>query len=301
MEDNRTFLSPWSRRMSVRRRPITGTTHSAWAVGLAVAVAGCGAGGPPSPDGGLSFQLPAAAGVTYTAGDSLVISVDSPMGSLSMNMDSEMTLDMAFEQVDGGVQVTADVAAFDASMNNPMTGRVSVDEGSVDGLLVFVIRPDGDVTVTTLPTVTGGAEQLRPFLSLPYEMFPRFPRGAVDTGSHWVDTVAWSGSPEEGSFASTTVYTYTLQGDTAIAGTTLLRIAVAGETSLEGSMEAGGFAIEQSLAGTTSGFYLWDPAAGLLHSAELNRALEGSLRMPSMNLPPMPIRAEGPLRTRIQP
>ncbi len=287
--------------MAVRWRSIARSVSAALSVGLVIAVAGCGPGGPPSPDGGLSFRLPGAAGATYTAGDSLVISVDSPMGSLTMNMDSEMTLDMAFEQAAGGIQVTADVAAFDASMNNPLTGRMTVDEGNVDGPLVFVVRPDGGVTVATVPSVTGGAEQLRPFLSLPYEMFPRFPRGTVATGSRWVDTVAWSGSPEEGSFASTTVYTYTLQGDTAVAGTTLLRIAATGETTLQGSMEAGGFAIEQRLAGTTSGFYLWDPAAGLLHSAELNRALEGSLRMPSMNLPAMPIRAEGPLRARLQP
>ncbi|MDH3222215.1 MAG: hypothetical protein OEO23_00755 [Gemmatimonadota bacterium] len=287
--------------MSVRRKPFAGSVSSILSAGLVVTVGACGPGGPPSPDGGLSFQLPASSTATYTAGDSLVISVDSPMGSLTMNMDSDMTLDMMFEQADGGVRVTATVAAFDASMNNPMTGRLSVDETNVDGPLVFVVGPDGDVTVATVPAVTGGAEQLRPFLSLPYELFPRFPRGAVAVGSQWVDTVAWSGSPDEGSFASTTAYTYTLQGDTAIAGTTLLRIAVAGETSLEGSMETGGFAIEQSLAGTTTGFYLWDPAAGLLHSAELNRSLEGSLRMPSMNLPAMPIRAEGPLRTRIQP
>lgn len=268
-------------------------------VGVAALATGCGSS-PPSPDGGLRFDVPTAPGAVYTTGDSLAISVDSPMGAMTLNMDSRMTLDLAFARAQEGVQISAQVTDFDASMNNPMTGRISADENDVEGPLVFVLKPNGDVSVDATPSMSGVGEQLRPFQALPYDMFPRLPGRVVPQGQSWVDTVAWNGGPDGGAFASSTVYTYTLAGDTTVAGVSLLKISVAGDTSLEGSMETGGFAIEQSLSGTTAGFYLWDPVASLVHSAELNRDLEGSLRVPSMNLPAMPIRAQGPFKTQIQ-
>lgn len=269
-----------------------------WA-GLGGLMAGCGSS-TPSPDGGLRFDVPGAPTAVYTTGDSLAISVDSPMGAMTLNMDSRMTLDLAFERAQEGVQVSARVTEFEASLNNPMTGRVTADEDDVEGPLVFVVAPDGDVAVDSTPSLSGAGEQLRPFQSLPYDLFPRLPGRVISPGQSWVDTVAWDGGPEQGAFASNTVYTYTLSGDTTIAGASLLKITVEGDTSLEGSMETGGFTIEQSLSGTTVGFYLWDPVAKLVHSAELNRNLEGSLRVPSMNLPAMPIRAQGPFKSRIQ-
>ena len=268
-------------------------------VAVAALMAGCGTSGP-SPDGGLRFDVPATAAAVYTTGDTLALSVDSPMGAMTLNMDSRMTLDLAFERAQDGVQVSAQVADMDASLTNPMTGRSSVDESDVDGPLVFVVQPDGSVAVAATPTVSGAGEELRPFQSLPYELFPRLPGRVISPGGSWVDTVTWNSGPDEGPLASSTVYTYTLAGDTTVAGSVLLKIDVAGETSLEGSMETGGLHIEQSLSGTTSGFYLWDAEAGLLHSAELNRELEGSLRVPSMNIPAMPIRARGPFKTQLQ-
>lgn len=268
-------------------------------VGMGVLSAGCGAGSP-SPAGGLGFDLPSVPEATYLTGDSLRISVQSPLGALTIEMDSEMTLGMSFARVSDGVEVTAAVRQFGASLNNPMMGTTSVDEGDVEGPLVFVVGPDGGATVSALPTVEGGVEQLRPFLSLPHDMFPRLPGRVVDSGDSWVDTVAWSGSQDEGSFTSTTVFTYALTGDTAVGGARLMRIGVSGETTLEGSVQAQGARIQQSLTGTTSGFYLWNPEAGLVHAAELERSLEGTLSLPSMNMPSMPIRASGPFRTRIE-
>ena len=267
--------------------------------GVGFLTAGCGVSSP-APAGGLGFDLPSVPEATYVAGDSLRISVQSPLGALTIEMDSEMTLGMSFARVSDGVEVTAAVREFGASLNNPMTGTTSVDEGDVEGPLVFVIDRDGDATVSALPSVDGGVEQLRPFMSLPHEIFPRLPGRVVTSGDSWVDTVAWSGSQAEGSFSSTTVYTYTLTGDTAIAGARLLRIGVAGEATLEGSARAQGASIQQSLTGTTSGYYLWNPDEGLVHAAELDRTLEGTLSLPSMNLPSMPIRASGPFRTHIE-
>ena len=268
-------------------------------VGVATLVVGCGTSAP-SPDGGLRFDVPPVPTAVYATGDSIALSVESPMGALRMSMNSRMTLDIQFARAQEGVELSAQVTDFEASFDNPMTGQIGADEDDLEGPLVFVVRPGGDVVVNTTPSLSGAAEQLRPFQSLPYDFFPRLPGRAVSPGQTWVDTVAWAGGTGEAPYSSTTVYTYTLAGDTTVAGSSLLKITVSGDTSMEGSMETGGVAIEQSLTGTTVGHYLWDPVAGLVHSAELNRDLEGSLRVPSMNLPAMPIRAQGPFRTQIQ-
>lgn len=267
-------------------------------IGLAaLSVGGCGAG-PPSPSGALGFGLPTSPTATYVTGDSLEVSVRSPLGNLTIAMHSAMTLGMTFAEAPGGVEVTATVEDFAASLENPMTGTTSADESGVEGPLVFRIDPRGEATVSALPVVAGGVEQLRPFLSLPHEIFPRLPGRAVEPGASWIDTVAWSGTGDSGDFASTTVFTYTLSGDTVVAGATLLRVAVGGDVTLEGSTGAQGASLEQRLTGTTTGAYLWDPNGGLVHEAHLDRVLEGTVTVTSMNLPEMPVRATGTFHIR---
>jgi len=269
-------------------------------VGAAVAAAACSTG-PPAPSGALGFRLPDPAAATYVSGDSLDVSVDSPLGALTLSMRSEMTLALAFAQAPEGVEVTGTVEDFAASLENPLTGTTSVDESGVSGLLVFLVDPRGEATVSALPVVDGGVEQLRPFLSLPHEIFPRLPGRPVETGASWVDTVAWSGSGDGGDFESRTVFTYTLAGDTVVAGATLLRIAVQGDVTLEGSTGAQGASLQQQLIGTTTGTYLWNPVGGLVHEVQLYRSLEGTVRLSSTNMPDMPVRASGSLRTRLVP
>lgn len=269
-------------------------------VGVTVAASGCSAG-PPSPSGALGFRLPDPAAATYLSGDSLEVAVDSPVGALTLSMRSEMTLALAFAEAPGGVEVTGTVEDFSASLENPMTGTTAVDESAVSGPLVFRIDPRGKATVSAVPVVDGGVEQLRPFLSLPHEIFPRLPGRPVETGASWVDTVAWSGTAATGDFESSTVFTYTLAGDTLVAGATLLRIAVHGDVTLEGSTGTQGASLEQHLTGSTTGTYLWNPVVGLVHEVRLERELEGTVRVSSMNLPEMPVRASGSLRMqRIQ-
>ena len=100
----------------------------------------CSGSGAPTPGGGLSYDVPSVPSATYVTGDSLDISVDSPMGTMAMNRDSETTLAMVFERVSEGVQVTAAVERFRASMSSQIAGNISADEEDVSGDLVFVLH-----------------------------------------------------------------------------------------------------------------------------------------------------------------
>ena len=268
-------------------------------VAVPVTLAGCAGTSAPAPAGGLEFGVPSVPAATYVTGDSLKISVDSPMGAMVMNMDASMTLAMSFERVADGVQVTADVEDLAASMNNPMAGNISADENDVSGPLVFVVAPSGAVDVTASPTVGGAGGQLGVFAGKAHEFFPRFPDGAVDAGASWVDTVAWSSDEGGAGVTSSTVYTYTMVGDTVIDGTSLVRIEVAGDVDTTINASQGGMDVEQTLAGTTTGHFLWDVERGLLHAADLHRDLEGVVNVPGMGIPPMGLKASGPASTRL--
>lgn len=268
-------------------------------VSVPVMLMGCAGTSAPAPPGGLSFGVPSVPAATYETGDSLEISVESPMGAMVMNMDAAMTLAMSFERTSEGVQVTADIEKLAGAMSNPMAGNVSVDEGDVSGPLVFVVAPSGAVEVTASPTVAGAGAQLGVFAGKAQEFFPRFPDGPVEPGASWIDTVSWSGDEGGAAFSSSTAYTYTMAGDTVVGGTSLVRIAVVGDVETTVNTSQGGMDIEQSLTGTTTGHFLWDAERGLLYSADMQRDLTGVVNVPGMGLPPMALKASGPANTRL--
>ena len=264
-----------------------------------VLLVACGTSAP-APPGGLAFDVPSPPTATYTIGDSLELSVDSPMGSLAMKRSSAVTLAMSFARVAEGLRVTAEVEGFEASMTNPMSAPVSADVGDVTGSLIFDVGPTGKVEPVSTPTVSGSGAQLGSFVSLAHEFFPRLPGRVVNRGDSWVDTVSWSGGDGGAEVSTTTIYTYTLVGDTVSEGISLLRISVAGDVETDISVEMDGMQVDQSLTGSTTGDAYWDVDRNLLHSSDLGRSMTGTVSLPAMGLPPMPIKASGPVRTRIQ-
>ena len=77
-------------------------------------------------------------------------------------------------------------------------------------------------------------------------------------------------------------------------------MSVTGDVETQIAASMGGMDVEQSLEGVTSGEFHWDVERGLLHSSDFERTLEGTVNVPSMNMPPMGLKASGPVRTRIQ-
>ena len=246
----------------------------------------------------LAYDVPSPPTATYHIADTMVIGVNSPGGNMEMTAVSTVALGLAFERDPGGVLVTGEVASFDVSMSNPMTGSVSAGKDDLEGSLAFVIGRRGEVEVTSLPALPGPAAQVSPFVFIAYEMFPRLPGRAVEPGETWVDTVTWSNDAGPMEVNGTAVYTYTLVGDTLVGGRALLNIAMSGEVETETSGSEGGMSVTQSQTGTTTGFVLWDTARGLPAYGLLERDFEGSTSISGM--PSFPMSFAGPVRIQLE-
>ena len=258
----------------------------------------CATGGGPAHGGTLAYDVPSPPTATYHFADTMVGTVTSPIGDVEVEVGTALTLGMAFERAATGVRVSGEVIAFHATMKNPMTGSTSTDGDDVEGSLDFVMGRRGDVEVTSVPELLGRAAQMSPFISIAHEFFPRLPDRAVEPGDSWVDTVSWSADSAEGETTSTTVYTYTLVGDTLVGGVALLNISVSGDRETESSGSQGGMSMTQSLTGSTTGAVLWNADRGLPESAELERSLEGTIATSGMA--PFSMTVTGSSRVRLE-
>ena len=274
-------------------------TRALLPTGTALLYVACATSGGPSSDGTLAYDVPSPPTALYHVADSMVIGVTSPVGTMEITGNSFVALDLSFTEGEGGVRVHGNFDGFEGSMNNPMTGIVTADAGDLNSTEIeFVLDRRGGVEVISAPELAGPAAQLSPFQSIANEFFPRLPERAVQPGDMWVDTVTWSVTVEAIETTSSTVYTYTLVGDTLVDGRTLLNIAVSGEATTEAEMEQGGMSMTQNLSGTTSGLVLWDAQRGLFTHAALDRAMSGTTSVAGMGSFDMTL--EGPSRIRLQ-
>jgi hypothetical protein len=122
-------------------------------------------------------------------------------------------------------------------------------------------------------------------------LFVQLPARSVDPGDQWVDTLT---TVDESAGTRSVVrsrITSTLDGDTVVAGRRLLRIRTVAENSVEVTGVSGGVEISQRLEGTTSGVVLWDDGDHLLVERTATGTLLGTLEMPGLDVPPMPVQA----------
>lgn len=277
------------------------TAQRAIVPSLCLILGACAGASGPSPDGGLAYAMPDPPTAQYVYSDSLEVSVNSPMGSMTVPQSSTATLDMTFAQGVGGLEINAAVADFEASMENPMQGSMSADEGDVSGTLTMTLDRVGNVEVTNLPSTSGAAADLASFLSLAQSMFPRLPGEALVAGEMWVDTVSWSGSDGPADVESDMIYTSTVVGDTVVSGRRLLALSVQGVGTLMINASQQGAQLEQELEVESRGTVLWDPEARMLVSSDTERDFEGVLTLVGMNMPPMSVSGSGPVRVRLVP
>ena len=229
-------------------------------------------------DAALSYRVPSPANATYHVSDTLTTTVVMPVGEISLELTMAMTLGATFEADPGGVRFTGELEAFSASRSGPM-GSQTLDE-EVAGAYVFVLDPRGGVEVVSGPEFPEPAASASPVVSLPHEMFPQLPGTAVQPGDSWVDTVTWSHESPGARVTTTNVHTYTLVGDTLVDGRSLLYIAISGEAETKGSVGPPGMSSEQTVSGANTGFALWDPERGALHSMEITRDYSGTMNSP---------------------
>jgi hypothetical protein len=94
-----------------------------------------------------------------------------------------------------------------------------------------------------------------------HSFFPALPGTAVGVGDTWSDTLSVE-SAESGSLRN--VLAYTVVGDTAVDGRSLLHIRTEGTSQVTQKLSMQGTEIEQTTNVTIAGHVLWDMQRGLM-------------------------------------
>jgi hypothetical protein len=233
--------------------------------------------------------------VEYVTGDTLDIYIDAgAMGIMEMESNSSATWAMSFSQGTGGMDVTASALDLSAEQAGP-AGGVSATEEDMEGEVVFSMDKTGRGTVVSLPKVAAPAELLVAPIAVVHDFFPRLPGEAVDPGDSWTDTLSYEIEMSAGQAVMSSVTTFTLQGDTTVAGSRLLKVTFDGEGERNARGIQGGAETSQYVSGPTEGMFLWDPERALMVSYESSFEMDGVTEVLNapMEIPPMSVSVEG--------
>lgn len=253
------------------------------------------------PGGGLMYQVPDAPTVTYITGDTSNIDINAgPMGSLRMRGTGTATLAMTFERSPDGVQVTATFQELNARLSQPMGGAQTADEEDLVGPLVFTMDAQGHSTLVSLPEMKGQAAELAGPHAIAHQFFPLLPGGAVDPGATWTDTIYYEAEVGSGETTSTTVMTYTLEGDTVVDGMRLLKIGMEGTADVVAFAVTEGMEVTQVFSGDLTGTALWDPARSLYVGGYSEADMAGTVEVPAAGMPPMPLTVSARSHVKLQ-
>ena len=274
----------------------TGFVAGVVAVLATIVTAACATSGTATPEDTLIY-LADPAPATYEITDTMVLDINSPLGSLESVGDATSTMGLTFAPDPGGMRVTGTVESLAASMTNPMAPPQTANLSDVSGTLELVLGRDGVVEVASYPEVSGALAALSSFQALPQLLFPRLTTGVVGPGATWTDTVVTSAEGEV-NMTSTSVTEYTLVGDTVVDGRALLHIAVVSEVAIDLEAEQQGMSFSQALEGSVSGLVLWDSQRGLVAYGRFDRDMAGDMTMPGA--PPIPVGMSGPTILRLE-
>jgi hypothetical protein len=254
-----------------------------------------------SPKPALMYQLPDTPELVYITGDTTNVDIDAgPMGSLRMRATGTATLAMAFERGADGIQVTTTYQDLDTRMSQPMGGTQRADEDDIEGVLVFTLDGKGHATLVSVPEMKGNVESLATPQGLALQFFPLLPGGVVNAGDSWTDTIHFELELEEGETTSTTIATYTLQGDTVVDGVNLLSITMDGNAEAVTFAVTEGMDVTQIFSGDVSGAILWDPARAVFVSGIYEQDMSGTVEVPAAGMPPMPLTVRGTSHVKLQ-
>jgi hypothetical protein len=247
------------------------------------------------------YRVPDPPSLTYVTGDTTNIDIDAgAMGNLRMRGTGTSTMSAAFSRSAEGIQVTARFLQLDARLSQPMGGAQTATEADVAGDIVFALDSRGHATVISLPEAKGAAPQLANPQTLAYEFFPILPGEGMDPGDTWIDTLSYEVEVDQGMTESTSVLTYTLQGDTVLDGRSLLVITVTGRADVVGSGVTEGMEVIQVFSGDVEGTILWDPRRSIYVSGFFERDMDGTVEVPAAGMPPMPMTVSGRSHVRLQ-
>ena len=264
---------------------------NAFAAATVLVLTACGGGGPVP----LGYSMPSTPQVTYLYGDTTTIEVSVMGQTMGIDMEGFAEYAVTFADRPDGVGVTIRAQELSVQAQNPMAGVQAADESHVDGDLSFDLDSEGDATITATPDIDVRASRMFSGLTTPHTFFPALPARAVRAGDVWVDTLSYSGEAESGPASENTILTYSVVGDTVVAGRDLTLIRFEGTTELSLT-----FAVADQNARVTAdlavnGHVLWDAAAGVMY--ELDRRGRGT---GTANVPVAPVPLPVEIDTRQQ-
>lgn len=270
--------------------------HRSAASGIALAAAAALWGGACARPADIAihppvYEVPSPARATYEVVDTLNGSLNFLGQDVDLAAVLQSTLGLAFEPHADGTLAAGTVEDFDFSLMSPEDRPGLASEEDLHGSLSFVIGPLGHVELLSHPEIADasfpvgpdsplslnmGEEQESPFEFIARDFVPRFPDRVVVAGDAWTDTVTLS--PEESGplGTDTTVYTYTLLGDTVVDGRSLLHIAVSAAGEQGTSEEMLGVSLSLTITTGIEGFFLWDADRGLVTAMESAQSMRMS-------------------------
>ena len=257
------------------------------AASLVALLAGCGGGAVMGGGAAaMMYAVPDGNPLTYERTDSMAISIEVPGGgSLTLHVDQAMTLVVGFEPSASGVQVRTMVERLSARMTNSLAAPTTLSESDIEGDLVFTVDSRGNAHLIDMPEVSGAAGPLFNATSLAYDLLPKLPPPGIMPSGSWVDTTRYAGEDATGSVEVTWVGNSTLIGDTVVGGRRLSLVRTESDVTIELVATVSGMEVTQSMSGPETGFYLWDPRRRALVQQEIDRDLEGTVKVPAVPSP----------------
>ena len=220
----------------------------------------------------MGYGLPSPPDAVYQMDETVEVYIEAPGGSWEVAGGHSLTLEVFFEMDPPGMRARGIVESFEGSLSDPVG-----DLGYLVGTIDVATNPGGVVEVRSFPQLSGLAARELSFAGLPYDLFPSLPGDTASPGVTWADTVSWHTDQDEAEQTYIATYTYTLVGDTVVAGRDLQHIAVAGELEFLTAWGWAGDLSVRRLKGPLTGFILWDPERGLVASHQYEKDLVGTV------------------------
>ena len=244
----------------------------------------------PAASHTLTYDLPSLPTATYAVSDTTVTVMNAVGNDVDMTMGSAATLELTFERDADGLLISGTVLDGGSSMSSATVPSGSVTVDDIEGDFEIVLGPLGEVQVRSLPESGGALALTNTLASVASDLFPRFPEDPVEFGDVWADTADASATEADiaeaemlgvtgAESSGSTITTYTLVGDTVVAGRTLLQISIKVDGTMTSTAEVQGMEAAMDMTSVTDGFFLWDPERRLLAAVELMRTADTTTMM----------------------
>ena len=176
------------------------------------------------------------------------------MGGQTQRNTATTTQVLALTMTPGGQGLAFTFTVDSVGISTPIAQAQAAAQAEADKLkgqtVTGTLSPLGEVLSIQGPTADAAGEQLASGFR---NFFPRFPSAAVKAGMTWTDTTSagFNNNGIEGT--STTIVTYTVEGDTTVAGASGWRVRQQGSVSTNGMGNAQGQELTLSGDGTMTG------------------------------------------------